>query len=71
MPPSQPDLDCGGVTRLTPGGPGDRDQAAWVGFYGSGNHMMRFLIEMASGMKTASGLEDNGKQSAHNSILNC
>ena len=71
VPPSQPDLDCGGVTRLTPGGPGDRDQAAWVGFYGSGNHMMRFLIEMASGMKTASGLEDNGNQSAHNSILNC
>ena len=69
VPPSQPDLDCGGVTRLTPGRPGDRDQAAWVGFYGSGNHMMRFLIEMASGMKTASGLEDNGNQSTQNYIL--
>ena len=63
VPPSQPDLDCVGVTRLTPGRQGVTSQAAWVGFYGSGNHMMRFLIEMASGMKTASGLEDNGEQS--------
>ena len=60
VPPGQPDLDCGGVTRLSQGRPGATDQAAWVGYYGSGNHMMRFLIEMASGMRTASGLEDNG-----------
>ena len=67
VPVSQPDLDCGGVTRLRPGRPEDTDQAAWVGYYGSGNHMMRFLIEMATGMRTASGLEDNGRPSIENS----
>ena len=54
-------LECAGVTSLQET-PGSTAQAAWVGFYGSGNHMMRFLVEMASGLKTASGLEDNGIQ---------
>ena len=48
--------DCRWVTLLTGARPAGAAQAAWVGFFGSGNHMMKFLLEMASGLKTDGGL---------------
>ena len=56
-------LDCQGVTWLTGMRPANMTQAAWVGFWGSGNHMMKFLLEMVTGLKTVGGLvgQENGR----------
>ena len=57
-------LNCSGVTWLTEVRPPHMAQVAWVGFWGSGNHMMKFLIEMVTGLKTVGGLvwQENGKR---------
>ena len=54
--------ECRGVTLLAWARPA-MAQAAWVGFFGSGNHMMKFLLEMATGLKTDGGLivQENGR----------
>ena len=56
-------LDCRGVTLLTGVRPANMTQAAWVGFWGSGNHMMKYLLEMVTGLKTVGGLvgQENGR----------
>ena len=57
------DLDCRGVSWLTGLRPPHIAQVAWVGVWGSGNHMMKFLLEMVTGLKTVGGLvvQENGK----------
>lgn len=60
--PAVKQLDCKGVTWLAGVRPPNMTQAAWVGFWGSGNHMMKFLLEMVTGLKTVGGLvvQENG-----------
>ena len=57
------DFDCAGVSWLSGQRPAHMDQVAWIGFWGSGNHMMKFLLEMVTGLKTVGGLvvQENGK----------
>ena len=51
-------INCSGILKL------DEHirlpQVGFVGYFGSGNHLVRLLMEMISGQKTCSSLEENG-----------